>query len=83
MDLRASRDSIARRYEDMTIASLRFHWVVEDFALAQARASHNFDMNAKQLWAYTLAESARGLVWRFSTHSISAMKPFILCHPPQ
>ena len=51
-------DSIARRYEDMTIASLRFHWVVENLALAQERANKNFDMNAKQLWAYTLGESA-------------------------
>jgi hypothetical protein len=42
----------------MTISSLRFHWVVEDLALAQERANKNFDMNAKQLWAYTLAESA-------------------------
>jgi UDP-glucose 4-epimerase len=51
-------DSIARRYEDMTIASLRFHWVVENLALAQERANKNFDTNAKQLWAYTLGESA-------------------------
>lgn len=51
-------DSIARRYEDMTIASLRFHWVVESLQMAQERASHNSESNAKQLWAYTLAESA-------------------------
>ena len=29
-----------------------------DLALAQERANKNFDMNAKQLWAYTLGESA-------------------------
>ncbi|MEY2847297.1 MAG: hypothetical protein RL076_2843 [Chloroflexota bacterium] len=51
-------DSIARRYEDMTIASLRFHWVVASLELAQQYASKNSDGNAKQLWAYTLAESA-------------------------
>jgi nucleoside-diphosphate-sugar epimerase len=51
-------DSIARRYEDMTIASLRFHWVVASREMAQERASHNSESNAKQLWAYTLAESA-------------------------
>lgn len=51
-------DSMARRYEDMTIASLRFHWVVASREMAQERASHNSESNAKQLWAYTLAESA-------------------------
>jgi UDP-glucose 4-epimerase len=49
---------MARRYEDMTIASLRFHWVVANLEMAQTRANNNSDSNAKQLWAYTLAESA-------------------------
>jgi nucleoside-diphosphate-sugar epimerase len=51
-------DAMARRYEDMTIASLRFHWVVANLEMAQTRANNNSDSNAKQLWAYTLAESA-------------------------
>ncbi|MFM2309560.1 MAG: hypothetical protein RLY87_1682 [Chloroflexota bacterium] len=51
-------DSIARRYEDMTIASLRFHWVVAHLEMAKTHANKNSDANAKQLWAYTLAESA-------------------------
>jgi nucleoside-diphosphate-sugar epimerase len=51
-------DSIARRYEDMTIASLRFHWVVPDFETAKAMANRNTDINAKQLWAYTMPEAA-------------------------
>ena len=42
----------------MTIASLRFHWVVASIELASQNASKNTDSNAKQLWAYTLAESA-------------------------
>src|SRR6202011_523388 len=31
-------DSFARRYEHMSIASLRFHWVIEDRAAARNRA---------------------------------------------
>lgn len=45
-------DSIARRYETMTLASLRFHWVVDsrDFALehhARLGATHH-----RHLWGY-------------------------------
>jgi UDP-glucose 4-epimerase len=49
-------DSIARRYEHMTIASLRFHWVAE-----RARAAELFELTkerAKHLWAYTLPAAA-------------------------
>ncbi|MGQ0600502.1 MAG: NAD-dependent epimerase/dehydratase family protein [Anaerolineales bacterium] len=49
-------DSIARRYEHMVIASLRFHWVVE-----RAMAAEVFEPRpetAKQLWAYTRPEAA-------------------------
>lgn len=51
-------DSIARRYEDMTIASLRFHWVVPDYETAKAMANRNNLTNAKQLWAYTMPDAA-------------------------
>ena len=46
-------DSFARRYEDMVIASLRFHWVVPNRATA-AQYSINMGEGAiKHLWAYT------------------------------
>jgi UDP-glucose 4-epimerase len=46
--------SIARRYEDMVIASLRFHWVVPERATAaKARIYHGIEAGAKNLWAYT------------------------------
>lgn len=47
-------NSFARRYEDMTIASMRFHWVVPDRAFAvQAKGYSQTKFAAKNLWAYT------------------------------
>jgi UDP-glucose 4-epimerase len=48
-------DSIARRYEDMTISSLRFSWVVP--ALPPTLAGNNAGQ-IKNLWGYTLLEAA-------------------------
>lgn len=57
----AQADSFARRYEDIRIASMRFHWVVAD----RASAGRSFDIEtedaeeaAKHLWAYTRFDSA-------------------------
>ncbi|HVY52483.1 MAG TPA: NAD(P)-dependent oxidoreductase [Devosia sp.] len=49
-------DSFVRRYEDMVIASMRFHWVVPDRAMA-AKA-FNRPGAQKNLWAYTLHPAA-------------------------
>jgi nucleoside-diphosphate-sugar epimerase len=51
-------DSFARRYEDMTIASMRFHWVVPDRAHAVKRSGNSGDVHSKQLWAYTTYDAA-------------------------
>ncbi len=51
-------DSIARRYEDMTIASMRFHWVVPDRATAAQYNNRIGDALAKHLWGYTRFDSA-------------------------
>lgn len=51
-------DSFARRYEDMSIASMRFHWVVPERAMASANFNPKTDIPGKHLWAYTLFESA-------------------------
>jgi UDP-glucose 4-epimerase len=50
-------DSFARRYADMRIASMRFHWVVPE--RSKAGNVYNADPDVgKHLWAYTLVESA-------------------------
>ena len=52
-------NSFARRYEQMTISSMRFHWVVPERATAvQAKGYSQTDAVAKNLWAYTRFNSA-------------------------
>ncbi len=52
-------DSFARRYEEMTIASMRFHWVVPDRAIAvQAKGYSQTNAASKNLWGYTRHEAA-------------------------
>lgn len=53
-------DAFGRRYEEMTIASLRFHWVVPHLDDITAHLPYLGEVLAKQLWGYTLlAEAAR------------------------
>jgi UDP-glucose 4-epimerase len=52
-------NSFARRYENMVIASMRFHWVVASRETAvQAKGYSQTDASAKNLWAYTRASAA-------------------------
>ncbi len=51
-------DSFARRHGSMSIASLRFHWVVPERAAASNGASPDNPWLAKQLWGYTRIEAA-------------------------
>lgn len=46
--------SLARRYENAGIASLRFHWVVPDRATAGARYNVPERQAARHLWGYAL-----------------------------
>lgn len=68
-------DTFTRRYEQMSIACLRFHWVVPERRTA-AEHEHDADPEnafAKQLWGYTLLDAAAracllSLTARFSGH---------------
>jgi nucleoside-diphosphate-sugar epimerase len=51
-------DSFARRYEEIRIASMRFHWVVPERELAARAFTENSDNFAKHLWAYTRFDAA-------------------------
>ena len=52
-------NSFARRYENMVIASMRFHWVVPDRDTAvQAKAYSQTEAAAKNLWGYVLSEAS-------------------------
>jgi len=52
-------NSFARRYEDIVIASMRFHWVTpsRDFTVQKKEYSQT-KAAAKNLWAYTLHSAA-------------------------
>ena len=53
-------NSIARRYETLTISSLRFHWVVAEQSTA-LNSEHYLNANlagSKNLWAYTTLEAS-------------------------
>ena len=51
-------DAFARRYEGISIASMRFHWVLPDRAFA-ARHYANLDWTpTKHLWAFTRRDAA-------------------------
>jgi len=52
-------NSFARRYENMVIASMRFHWVVSERPVAtQAVGYSQSDAGTKNLWGYTRYDSA-------------------------
>lgn len=50
-------DSFARRYEDIRIASMRFHYVADRGAASMA-FNHETQEAAKHLWAYTTFDAA-------------------------
>ena len=52
-------NSFARRYENMVISSMRFHWVVPERTTAvKAGGYSQTEAGAKNLWAYTRFDSA-------------------------
>lgn len=51
-------DSLTRRFSDLSIASLRFHWVVEDRAQAAAIQTLTSEKGRVELWGYVLAADA-------------------------
>jgi UDP-glucose 4-epimerase len=74
-------DSFARRYEGMTIASMRFHWVVPDRETATKYAAHIGDTLAKHLWAYTLLDAAARACLLSLTPQFSGHEPFYIVAP--
>ena len=58
--LEQQADAFARRFDDLRIASLRFHWLVESRQQAVERTAHFGPGGVRHLWAYTLlAEASR------------------------
>ncbi len=68
-------DAFARRFENMCIASLRFHWLVDSYERAAEWTQYMGDAAVHHLWAYTLqSEAARacllGLASDFKGHEV-------------
>jgi nucleoside-diphosphate-sugar epimerase len=76
-------DSFARRHERMTIASLRFHWVVPDRETAAARehAGNPENVLAKHLWGYTLLDAAARACLASLTADFSGHEAFYVVAP--
>ncbi|WP_426230742.1 NAD-dependent epimerase/dehydratase family protein [Pararhizobium sp. DWP3-4] len=51
-------ESLTRRFPDLQIASLRFHWVVADRAEAMAAQTLTSEKGRIELWGYVLAPDA-------------------------
>jgi len=51
-------DTFARRYDDLQIASIRFHWVVERKEIAGTVFNVPDQVSSRHLWGYVLREPA-------------------------
>lgn len=75
-------DSMVRRYEDMVIASMRFHWVVPERAAAVgARFYSQTDVVVKNLWAYVRHQAAARACLLSLTADFSGHEVFYLAAP--
>jgi nucleoside-diphosphate-sugar epimerase len=74
-------DSFARRYEAMTIASLRFHWVVPERTAAAQRNLGLSEMLVKHLWGYTRLDATARACLLSLTASFKGHEVFYIVAP--
>jgi UDP-glucose 4-epimerase len=74
-------DSFARRYEGMSIASMRFHWVVPNRSIAAEYSARIGAALAKHLWGYTLAEAAARACLLALTADFAGHEAFFIVAP--
>ena len=74
-------DAFARRYEGISIASMRFHWVLPDRAFA-AQHYRNLDWKPnKHLWAYTRRDMAADACLRAVQVDLNGHEVFYIVAP--
>src|SRR5260221_9653095 len=56
--LEQQADAFARRYEGMSIASLRLHWLLDERERAVQITANMGDVAVRHIWAYTLLKEA-------------------------
>lgn len=74
-------DCFGRRYEQMTIASLRFHWVVAHLDDVTMYVPYMGEVLAKQLWGYTLLHDAARACLLALTATYSGHETFLIIAP--
>jgi UDP-glucose 4-epimerase len=74
-------DSFARRYEAMSIASLRFHGIVPDRAAAARFGNSADERAAKHLWGYTRLDAAAWACLLSLTASFRGHEVFYIVAP--
>jgi len=74
-------ESMVRRYEGMTIASLRFHGVVPDKSLMMRWDGDDGKTLSKHLWGYTLFEAAARASLLSLTADIHGAEVFFIVGP--
>ncbi|MFT5195037.1 MAG: nucleoside-diphosphate-sugar epimerase [Cellvibrionaceae bacterium] len=79
--LEQQADAFARRYEWMTIASLRFHWLTETRERVVGLTSPDGKVAIKHLWAYTLSSDASRACLLSLTADFSGHEAFYIVAP--
>lgn len=79
--LEQQADSFARRYEWMTIASLRFHWLAERRQDVVERSPLIGETAINHLWAYTLLSAASEACLLSLTADFNGHEPFFIVAP--
>lgn len=74
-------DSFARRYEEIVIASMRFHWVVADREYAAAHRKPLELEFSKNLWGYTRFDAAASACLLSLTAVFSGHEVFCIVAP--
>ena len=74
-------ESMVRRYEDMTIASMRFHWVVPSRTPIGQAEKQNGPALSKHLWGYTLFGAAARACLLSLTAEFKGAEAFFIIAP--
>lgn len=79
--LEQQADAFARRHPSMTIASLRFHWLLDNRERAIELTARNNATATRHLWAYTLLSAAAHACLLSLTAEFSGHEAFFIVAP--
>ena len=79
--LEQQADAFARRFEWMTIASLRLHWLLDSRKRAEERTANMGVFGIRHLWAYTLLNEASRAFLLSLTADYSGHEVFYIAAP--